>query len=132
MKRPISLVLCLALSCALPGRASAGVNIERQSAENPMVEIFRSTLYGALTGAVVGGVIMLAAQEDADTNRNILRWSIVSGTVVGLGAGIYFTAKRPQPTGLLEFDDGAVTLHFPPPQLEPGGGMSMRLMAVRF
>ena len=131
MKRPISLMLCVALVAALPAGASAGVNVERQSAENPMVEVFRSTIYGALTGAVVGGVIVLAAKSDADTNGDIMRWSIVGGTLLGLGAGIYFTAKRPQPTGLLEFDDGGVSLHAALPQVEPGG-MSMCLVAVRF
>ena len=56
MKRPISLLLCAALMAGvLPARACAGVNVERKSAENPMVEIFRSTIYGALTGVVVGG-----------------------------------------------------------------------------
>ena len=133
MKRPISLLLCAALVTGLlPGRASAGVNIERQSAENPMVEIFKSTIYGALTGAVVGGVIVLAANESSDTNGDIMRWSIVAGTVLGLGAGIYFTAKRPQPSALLELKDGGLSLHPAALQLQPGGGMSMRVVEVRF
>lgn len=133
MKRLITWILCATLTLGtIPVTALAGVNIERQSAENPMVEIFRSTLYGALTGAVVGGVIVLAAQSDSETNGDIMRWSIVGGTVLGLGAGIYFTAKRPQPSGMLEFEDGALAIHPPAPQLEPGGGWSMRLVAVRF
>ncbi len=133
MKRPISLLLCAALVAGmLPARASAGVNIERQSAENPMVEIFRATIYGALTGAVVGGVIVLAAKSDSDTNQDIMRWSVVAGTALGLGAGIYFTARRPQPSALLEFGKGGPSLHPVPPQLERGGGLSVRLAAVRF
>ena len=133
MKRLILWILCATLSLGtLPVAASADVNVERKSAENPMVEIFKSTMYGALTGVVVGGVIVLAAQSDADTNHNIMRWSIVGGTVLGLGAGIYFTAKRPQPTGLLEFEEGTVTLNPALPQIEPGGELSMRLVAVRF
>ena len=132
MKRPISLLLCFALAGALAPPASAGVNIERQSAENPMVEIFKSTLYGALTGAVVGSVIVLAAKGDSNTNSDIMRWSIVAGTAVGLGAGIYFTAKRPQPSALLELKDGGLSLHAVTPQLAPDGALSMRLVAVRF
>jgi hypothetical protein len=133
MTKLVSLLLCAVLMAGvLPARASAAVNVERRSAENPMVEIFRATVYGALTGAVVGGVIVLAAQEDADTNGDIMRWSIVGGTALGLAAGMYFTARRPQPSGLLQFDDGALTLHPVLPQVEPGGGMSMRLVAVRF
>src|SRR5262249_43879202 len=127
MKRPISLMLCAALIAGgLPGRASAAVNVERQSAENPMVEIFRATIYGALTGAVVGGVIVLAAQSDADTNGDIMRWSIVGGTVLGLAAGVYFTAKRPQPSGLIELRSGTLGLHAPSPQVGPGGEVSLR------
>jgi len=106
--------------------------LERRGAENPMVEIFKSTVYGALAGLVVGGAIALAAQGDDNTTSNIFRWSIVGGTVVGLGAGIYFVSKRPQPAALLELKDGALSLHPTPPQIEPGGGMSMRLVAVRF
>ena len=133
MKRPISLLLCAALMAGvLPARASADVNIERRSAENPMIEIFKSTIYGALTGVVVGGVIVLAAKGDSDTNQDIMRWSVVAGTVVGLGAGIYFTAKRPQPSALLELKDGSLGLHPAALQLGPDGGMSVRLLGVRF
>jgi hypothetical protein len=133
MKRLVSVLLCATIAFGpLASSASAGVNIERQSAENPMVEIFKSTIYGALTGAVVGGVIVLAANENADTNRNIMRWSLVAGTVVGLGVGMYFTAKRPQPSSLLEFRNDGLALHAVAPQIEPGGRMTMRLVGVRF
>ena len=133
MKRPVSILLCVALALdVLPAPASAGVNIERHGTENPMVEVFKSTIYGALTGAVVGGVIVLAAQGDSDTDRDIMRWSIVSGTVVGLGVGFYFVAKRPQPAAMLELKDGALGLHPVLPQVEPGGGVRMRVVGVRF
>jgi len=133
MKKPLSILLCATMTLgALPAPSSADVNIERRGAENPMVEIFKSTVYGALAGLVVGGAIALAAQGDDNTTSNIFRWSIVGGTVVGLGAGIYFVSKRPQPAALLELKDGALSLHPTPPQIEPGGGMSMRLVAVRF
>ena len=132
MRKHLSLCLSVALLLvALGAPARAGVNIERQGTENPMVEIFKSTIYGALAGAVVGGAIALAVQDE-DSTDEILRWSIVSGTMVGLGAGIYFVARRPQPSGLLELDEGRLGLNPALPTLEPGGGMAWRLVAVRF
>jgi hypothetical protein len=133
VKKQLSILLCAVLTFgAFPAPASAAINVERHGTENPMVEIFKSTVYGALAGLVVGGAIALAAQGDEDTTGNIFRWSIVGGTAVGLGAGIYFVSKRPQPSALLELNDGGLSLHPTAPQLEPGGGMSMRLVAVRF
>ena len=132
MKRPMSLMLCVALVLGLvPGRASAAVNVERRGSENPVVEVFRSTVYGALAGVVVGGAIALAAQ-DSNATDDIMRWSIVAGTAIGLGAGIYWVTKRPQPTAMLELNDGALSLHPAALQLESGGGASVRLVAVRF
>jgi hypothetical protein len=132
MKNPLSILLCATMTLgALPAPSPADVNIERRGAENPMVEIFKSTVYGALAGLVVGGAVALAV-NDEDSTSDIFRWSIVGGTMVGLGAGIYFVAKRPQPAGLLELKDGNLAIHLTPPQIEPGGGMSMRLVAVRF
>ena len=132
MKKPLAILLCATLAFgALPAPASAAVNVERQGAENPMVEVFRSTVYGALAGLVVGGAIALAV-NDEDATGDIFRWSIVGGTVVGLGAGIYFVSKRPQPSALLELKDGGLSLHPASPQIEPGGGMSLRVVAVRF
>ena len=132
MKRLISMLLCASLATGtLPVVASAAVNVERHGTENPMVEVFRSTVYGALAGLVVGGAIALAA-KDSDATDDILRWSIVGGTAVGLGAGIYWVTKRPQPSALLELNDGGLSLHPAALQLESGGGASVRLVAVRF
>jgi hypothetical protein len=133
MRKQLSIALCAVLTFgALPAPSLADVNIERHGTENPLVEVFKSTVYGALAGLVVGGAIALAAQGDEDTTGDIFRWSIVGGTMIGLGAGIYFVAKRPQPGALLELKDGGLALHPTPPRLEPGGGLSMRLVAVRF
>lgn len=132
MTKQFSILLCAVLTFgAFPAPASAAVNVERHGAENPVVEVFKSTVYGALAGVVVGGAIALAA-GDSEAAGEIMRWSIVGGTVVGLGAGIYFVSKRPQPSALLELKDGGLSLQPTPPQIEPGGGMSMRLVAVRF
>jgi opacity protein-like surface antigen len=99
-------VVLAAVSAASP--AAAAVNVERHGAENPMVEISRSTLYGALAGLVVGGAIALAADDDSGEP---VRWGIVAGTAIGLGVGIYFVTRRPQPDALLELNDGALELN---------------------
>ena len=132
MKKLVSVSLCAALMLGvLPTPGSAAVNVERHGTENPVVEVFRSTVYGALAGAVVGGAIALAA-KDSDATDDIFRWSIVAGTAIGLGAGIYWVTKRPQPTAMLELNDGALTLHPVAPEIVPGEGMSLRVFAVRF
>jgi hypothetical protein len=114
---------------AFPAGSFAEVNVERGGVENPVVEVFRSTVYGALAGVAVGGAIALAAGSDAD---EILRWSIVGGTAIGLGTGVYFVSRRPQPAAMLELKDGGMSLHPPTPQLELGGGVSVQLVAVRY
>ena len=130
MRKRISVFLCAMVALgAFPDRSFAEVDIERGGVENPVVEVFRSTVYGALAGVAVGGAIALAVGSDAD---EILRWSIVGGTAVGLGAGVYFVSRRPQPAAMLELKDGGLSLHPPTPQLEPGGGVSMQLLAIRY
>jgi len=130
LKKRISVLLCAVLALgAFPASSSAEVTIERRGVENPVVEVFKSTVYGALAGVAVGGAIALAAGSDAE---EILRWSIVGGTAIGLTAGIYFVSRRPQPVALLELKSGELSLHPPTPQLEPGGGVSMQLFAAQF
>jgi len=111
--------------------APGAVEISRNSAENPMVEIARSVFYGALAGLVVGGAIELAAE---DASGQPIRWGIVAGTGVGLVAGVYFVTSRPQPSAMLELRDGKLS---PSPTalgaIEPvQGGARARLIGVRF
>jgi F0F1-type ATP synthase assembly protein I len=111
--------------------ASGNVEISRNGAENPMVEIARSVMWGAVAGFVVGGAIALAAKDDSGES---IRWGIVAGTVAGLGAGVYFVSHRPQPTAMLDLHDGKLS---PNPAalgaIEPvQGGARARLVGVRF
>ena len=111
--------------------ASGSVEISRNGSENPMVEIARSVMWGAVAGFVVGGAIALAAKDDTGES---LRWGIVIGTGAGLAAGIYFVSHRPQPEALLELHDGKLS---PNPAalgaIEPvAGGARARLVAVSF
>ena len=117
-----------------PGPAAPevlAVEISRNGAENPMVEIARSVMWGAVAGFVVGGAIALAAKDDSGES---IRWGIVVGTGAGLAAGVYFVSHRPQPTALLELHDGKLA---PGPTalgaIEPvAGGARARLIGVRF
>ena len=130
MRKRISILLCAVLGFgAFPAVSSAEVNVERGGAENPVVEVFKTTLYGALAGVAVGGAIALAVGSNGD---EIMRWSFVGCTAIGLGGGIYHVSKHPQPNALLQLKDGGLSLHPPAPQLEPGGGVSMQLVAVQF
>ena len=111
--------------------AAGSVEISRNGAENPMVEIARSVMWGAVAGFVVGGAIALAAKDDTGES---LRWGIVVGTGAGLAAGVYFVSHRPQPAALLELQNGKLT---PNPAslatVEPvEGGARARLIGVRF
>ena len=115
----------------LLARSSGGVSIERRGDENPMVEVARSTFWGALAGLAVGTAITLV---DDQHSGEPIRWGVALGTFAGLGAGIYYVAHRPVPESLLELRDGklapsAVALG----AIEPvAGGVQVRAVAVRF
>ena len=111
--------------------AAGSVEISRNSAENPMAEITRSVIWGAVAGLLVGGAIELAAE---DASLQPLRWGIVVGTGVGLASGVYFVSHRPQPAAVLEIQHGRLSTG--PTALgaiEPvAGGAHARLIGVRF
>lgn len=110
--------------------ASAAPTVQRQGSENPVLEVAKSTLFGALGGLVLGGAIALASSGDND--GDIVKWSFIGGTFVGFGYGIYHVATRPKVTALLEFQGGSARLHAVLPAPEPGRGMTMRLVSATF
>jgi len=111
--------------------ASGSVEISRNGAENPMVEIARSVFWGAAAGLIVGSAIALAAKDGSGES---LRWGIVVGTGAGLAAGVYFVSHRPQPSALLELHDGGLTTGAPAlGAIEPvPGGARARLLGLSF
>jgi hypothetical protein len=117
----------------LLARSSGDVTVQRESHENPVMEIARSIYWGAAAGSVLGLAIMLADKGDSGEP---LRWGFVIGAFAGLGAGIYFVAHRPQPAsqGLLEFQGGRlVPRPAPMAAIEPvPGGARVRAITVRF
>ena len=110
--------------------AAGSVEISRESAENPMPEIARSVMWGAVAGLMVGGAVALATEQSIEP----LRWGIVLGTGAGLVTGIYFVSHRPQPAAVLEIQHGRLSAG--PTALgaiEPvAGGAHARLIGVRF
>lgn len=111
-------------------RTSGSVNINREGAENPVLEIARSVFWGATAGTIIGLAISVAA--DGSSGEPV-RWGFVLGTFGGLATGIYFVSQRPQPASLLELKrdglaPGAATDAI---ELTPGG-VRVHAIGMRF
>ena len=109
--------------------AGAVVVVERQGQENPMVEVFKSTVYGGLAGIVVG--LAIEAADNGSDEGQAVRWGFVAGTGAGLVAGVCFTAGRTPAEPVLEFSGGALHYGAFQPDLERGGAR-VRLIGTRF
>ena len=128
MKRWIPLLAVLTAFIASPNSAAAAVNVERQGTENPVIEIAKSTMYGALGGLLVGSAIALASDDDSGEP---VRWGTVVGTFAGLAGGIYFVSTRPSPDALLEIENGKLGIHpLAAVGVSPTGGVKVRLAGV--
>jgi hypothetical protein len=113
---PAVLALLGLLLFALAGPAAAQVTEIRQGEENPVVSIFKSTIYGGLAGLVLGGAIELI--DDDDSNTDELKWGFVAGTFFGFGFGVYHVLTRPEPYGaFLEGGEQGWAFHWPQPAL---------------
>lgn len=99
--------------------ASAQVIERREGDANPMVAIFKSTVYGAAAGLVVGLAVELVVN---DADGEALKWGFVGGTAFGLVYGIYHVSTRPKPGegsgALLEGDLESLSFAIPRPRLE--------------
>ena len=113
-----------------PARARAAVNVERQGAENPMVEVARSTLYGGLAGLLLGGAIALV--DDSHDDAKVLKWGFAGGTFLGFGVGLVSVLTRPEPTGLLQLENGRAHLAFAPPRRTGAGTLALDVVTIRF
>lgn len=104
------------LAGALTAPPSAAQIIEtREGSSNPMVEVFKSTIYGGLAGLVLGSALALALESD--DNGDTIRWSFVGGTFFGFGYGIYHVSTREQAHAALEHGPGGWALAMPTVQL---------------
>jgi hypothetical protein len=116
------------LSAALPGPAAAQVIETREGDSNPMVAVFKSTIYGAGAGTLLGLAVAVA---DDDDDSEPIRWGFVAGTFFGFAYGIYHVSTRPEPRALLEHDARGWAMA--PPAVAPDGrGARVRLFALRF
>jgi O-antigen/teichoic acid export membrane protein len=105
MNRIVALLLALVIGCAaLAPATQAGVNVERSSSENPMLEVAKSTVYGGLAGLVLGSAVALV--NNGNNDGDIIKWGFVGGTFLGFGYGLYYVSSRPKPSALLELENG--------------------------
>ena len=121
-----TLVLAAMLSSVVTPAAHAAVNINRESDENPMREVAKSIMWGAIGGFMVGGAIALAT-DDTSKDDDYIRYGVVGGTFVGLGMGLWFVSRRPSGAALIEVRGGELRAHLVPP--EPAHGV-LRLAVV--
>jgi hypothetical protein len=103
--------------------------------ENSVATVGKSTFYGALTGLLVGGATALVA---GGNSGDILKWSFVGGTAVGLIWGVHDVSTRPE-HNLAMFSlksDGSTTVSLPKPQLRYSGdgnlGFDMTVLSLSF
>jgi hypothetical protein len=114
MMRVLLILLVFALFATA---ARADVEVRRYGAENPMVTIAKSTMWGGLAGLILGGATALVAGENED---DIIKWFFVGGVFVGCGVGIYHVATRPEPTAsLLQIDGDGLAVNFPTVRFSP-------------
>ena len=121
---------CLSLSLLAPA-AHASVNVNRGGDENPMKEVAKSVIYGGLAGLVIGSAIAVASDSN-DNDGDSIRWGFTTGTFLGLGMGLWWVTKRPQPSAALEFRHGELHAALPMPMLEADGRTRVALASVRF
>jgi len=129
MKRILVPALAAVLLFSLAAPALAAVNVERRGDENPMVEVARSTMYGALAGTLIGSALALASDSNGGS---AVKWGFVVGTFAGAGFGLYTVATRPQPSAVLEWKDGRFAGGGLAALEAAPGSVRVRVAAVRF
>ena len=103
--------------------------------ESSVVTVGKSTFYGALTGLLVGGATALVA---GGNSGDILKWSFVAGTPVGLIWGVHDVSTRPEHNSAMVSlkSNGSTTVSLPKPQLRYSGdgdlGLEMTVFSLAF
>lgn len=92
--------------------------------------IFKDTIYGALTGGIIGAATMVFTEKPEDHLMNIA-YGAAAGSILGAGFGAY------ESTTVAEFSDGNLYLALPSIQFSAekdrnAGLASVDLLRVRF
>ena len=91
----------------------------RESESNPVVTVFRGTLYGAGTGLLLGGAYALIESDGADETEEILKWGVAGGAIAGAAVGLVYVLLRPQAEGdadvigMVDASNGQVSFGLP-------------------
>ncbi len=90
-------LLCLTVWAAT---AQAQVIEQRKGQSNPGTIIFKTTLYGAGTGLVLGGAYALVKSDNSDVSTgDALKWGVAGGAAAGAVIGVIYVLLRPEPKG---------------------------------
>lgn len=114
-----SAALALVLIVGAQDSLRAQVVETRESESNPVVTVFRGTLYGAGTGLLLGGAYALIESDGADETRDILKWGVAGGAIAGAAVGLVYVLLRPQPrgdadvVGMVDASNGRVSFGVP-------------------
>lgn len=141
-----SAALVLVLILGVHDSLRAQVVEERESDSNPVVTMFRGTLYGAGTGLLLGGAYALIESDSQDETWDILKWGTAGGAIAGAAVGLVYVLLRPQPegdadvVGMVDASNGRVSFGAPTlltRRVDRGGGapslaFEARLLQARF
>jgi hypothetical protein len=94
-----STALALVLIVGAQDSLNAQVVETRESEGNPVVTVFRGSLYGAGTGLVLGGAWALVESDSQDETWDILKWGTAGGAIAGATVGLLYVLFRAQPQG---------------------------------
>jgi hypothetical protein len=93
-------------------REQRKVRVERKVG-NPMAEIFKNTFYGALTGLLVGGILIAIDSEDSDERRKKLSTATAVGAGVGLLYGVFVVTSLERQVAAVEWDRERFAFNMP-------------------
>lgn len=126
----VALLALLALVAPPLARPAPAQVVEtREDDANPMVSVFKSTVYGSAAGTLLG--LAFAVADEGGDNGDAVRWGFVTGTFFGFAYGIYHVSTRPRAGAFLE--GGAGGWNVAPPDLHvTRSGAGVRLLTYRF
>jgi hypothetical protein len=100
-----SVAFALVLLVGVHDSLRAQVIETRESEGNPVVTVFKGSLYGAGTGLVLGGAWALLESDSRGETEDILKWSVGVGALTGAAVGALYLLFRENPD-----DDGAAVV----------------------